>query len=1123
MDFSQLCDPATEYFDMGSLSCTLCSDGETTNNYKVPDMSYKDVYGNALRCKCATGYLKNVVTCSASTLLSGTCIDFTCQDSCATSNNPSYLDNAACTTCGSSTGGYVSSVMDCTCSVAADGYTYEMLTETNIAGVQASEKSCTSCPTGQFVVSANQNEINTAGEVFDVDPYECVSCPDENMQFIAGSCSCTSSYTLTGISSLGKQSCVLTADYDRLKTVYPENLAISMTYMDDTEFSLASIGIQNYYVKAATECYNYRGPQDLPACQTLANLCVLVLYDPTHTICKLFRTIQTSRSAYVNNREGWSNTLPWLYYEESASSIQEDTGIKMSFAFPSRAGPFEQSAFLPATGGTEVHFKLVKWAMNGTYLGVTTLSTELLYCSMPSPFTNEGAGTSDSTKWLQYGYNQRLNYVCDLSSLFSKETFFYDLYLIDESSQSLYPVPVRVRNLLNEDGEEINNNIHPRQTINDEFVRRFFLYDTITGLSTNSPSESEVYEDEAMYVEGGSKVLPVIVRYAKFISIRITSQISSASKIYPPILEIEYDTRLQSEVFDELTPAMCYEDFTFDMLYTMDTTIFWTTIKIFFGMASTAIFIVWAVRMRNWSLRNTRVKDDDYYRNMDMSIFDQIPWIFQCFVLLCHSLVMILFPFTFAICGVWFLFFKLQATTFLLLPEDHLLYKVGNEYFPLILLLNMMFACQLIFVLNMIYRQTTADVFFIDWEKSSVEAGLAAAAAGSTGHFGNKNQSTGPSVWRTINVANKYLDLCIHRKISIEFSLIWITFFLVGLRLENNATAQPNLFDRSNGLINPVLRFANSTFWWLLCALVQRLWRTIIYERYVSEPFEQYFVDLCTLSKISIIIMDETYHGWYLHCRSPYPFADGTMTDILDHLRKEEAGLTSDRSLEGAPKDVQTFEIHVSDIWRQKFDKIYDSLYEYSSFSINNSRARLGAAKRRGQMSARRRENNHFSHTGNETSFTESGSAFITSLFRANKNANVSSEKIAETQSKLTVFLQAFAENHSGKRDLRRTIREPTMLDQILQIPPDIKNGGMGCIFSPDRTYGFLKTMFAGTEYDLFILNVLTFSCSNIWTGNTASAILMTYLLEFTLSKIRRHFGKITLANKTFLDEKFLK
>eukprot|EP00952_Eustigmatos_sp_NYUAD-ZCMA_P005252 22981-Eustigmatos_ZCMA.PRE.1 len=50
-------------------------------------------------------------------------------------------------------------------------------------------------------------------------------------------------------------------------------------------------------------------------------------------------------------------------------------------------------------------YKLIKYAMNGTWLGVDELSTELMYCNVSVPYTDEGAGGSMSTRWLNFGSN----------------------------------------------------------------------------------------------------------------------------------------------------------------------------------------------------------------------------------------------------------------------------------------------------------------------------------------------------------------------------------------------------------------------------------------------------------------------------------------------------------------------------------------------------------------------------------------------------------------------------------------------------------------------------------------------------------------------------------------------
>ena len=57
------------------------------------------------------------------------------------------------------------------------------------------------------------------------------------------------------------------------------------------------------------------------------------------------------------------------------------------------------------------------------------------------------------------------------------------------------------------------------------------------------------------------------------------------------------------------------------------------------------------------------------------------------------------------------------------------------------------------------------------------------------------------------------------------------------------------------------------------------------------------------------------------------------MAELMEMIHKEEAGLTVDRSLEGAPSDVQSFQIFVTGEWRACFDKIYSNLANAPSIS----------------------------------------------------------------------------------------------------------------------------------------------------------------------------------------------
>lgn len=126
---------------------------------------------------------------------------------------------------------------------------------------------------------------------------------------------------------------------------------------------------------------------------------------------------------------GWSATLPWLYYDTLAASVTKDLGISMRVSFKASTN------VLGSTYDTMV-FKLAKFSLNGTWLGMEDLSTQLLYCNMSAPFTDKGGGSSRSTRWLRFGYNSDVKYECDFSQLLYHETFFYDLYLVDQVSRT---------------------------------------------------------------------------------------------------------------------------------------------------------------------------------------------------------------------------------------------------------------------------------------------------------------------------------------------------------------------------------------------------------------------------------------------------------------------------------------------------------------------------------------------------------------------------------------------------------------------------------------------------------------------------------------------------------------
>lgn len=212
------------------------------------------------------------------------------------------------------------------------------------------------------------------------------------------------------------------------------------------------------------------------------------------------------------------------------------------------------------------------------------------------------------------------------------------------------------------------------------------------------------------------------------------------------------------------------------------------------------------------------------------------------------------------ICCVFsrYIFFKLQDSVFLLLPSDNEFYlDVGNEYYFLMLSFWGLFVCQTLYLTHRIVEQCRSTILLVDWERPK-------------GRLNNQ-----VSTWRKVLVANEFLSMQTSRKHSIAFNLALIGFFVT-------------LDDSSHGTnANIALRFASTCFFWCSASIIQWLWRFLFYERWCTEPRGQRFVDLCSVSNISVFILTEQHKGNYIHGRSPYQHSDCSMEELLESFRKE--------------------------------------------------------------------------------------------------------------------------------------------------------------------------------------------------------------------------------------------
>lgn len=793
-------------------------------------------------------------------------------------------------------------------------------------------------------------------------------------------CQCATSYQQVTSDRINQSKCVKQSQISVLNAKAPLNLAGVVTFADFDASETGSSGLklsftsalyQDVFLLAASECYFYRNEQQNPFCQALGNLCVLQHFSPQASSCAFLDLIQRSgRTTTANGISGWYATLPFLDYGSSTQSVLESTAIGMTMSF--------DEASQTATSD-HLEFVLVTYDVNGALKSVKRLTSQFLYC-----LSELSIGTP---LWTRFGASSTSSNTCDLGILDPSVTELYELYLVDRSKSDgddgrFVPVPVQNLNYRDEKGFAMNANRQPDDSANDFLSHRFFLYDFQSGVAI-----------------GESK--PKVFRYAKTITLTIRTQKSQVKGIYPPLLTISYVD----------TQSLHNSTVEFHVTYASDTTKFWTTAMSLFIVACGIAACRVILQTYTWQRRSTRNEE------IAAAMWHTLTHLATCsaanFALASFSVLWVMSTY-------FFVFFKLQSTVYLMLPEVnyHALARKMDEYYPFRVLLPLSFLLQLASVMYKVYAQTQIQLLFIDWEKPRAKV-LDVDSA--------KPLNAPISIWRVILVANEWKRLQVARRSSFEFTVVVQLFLLYGCDLRSAAIPIPNSqmkhIDGDGTLgstdsilsLNPYLRFANASCLWLLLCLVQRLWKWLIFERYFDEPRECLFIDLCTVAKVSCMFLDEPYHGFYLHCRSPYPFADGNMSEIVDQLKQEEAGLTVGRGLDSSLPDCQAFEMFVTRKWKRKFQTHFAAIHGGPAGLTKGS---ASAAGKTGQELLRR-------HRPFAQSTSKSGSgALVTQAMVKHANS-------------LSDFLKAFIENQE-EQFRWRIYRAQTCFGSFFGIPPEV-------------------------------------------------------------------------------------
>ena len=607
-------------------------------------------------CSCPSSSLQTHIDCSIESMREGTCQEVVCSE-CPTSKVVSS-DQSQCVLCSDDAAwSYDKPIFEvnskqCSCKNPAK----TIPTGTHVVSKRLVEiydtdsglpigYDCLRCPDGTAVISSDFEDgkhfFTTAGAKYKADPSACVSCPDERMYFDTDyNCKCREGFTLVGEASFGHQSCI-----ERFPTIssgyqnaYFRSPVASNDGESGSDFTLNSIVHSHYYLKSASQCEYFQGVsgESLQACQLLGNLCVLNMYDEHSVACKQYSTIAQRRLGTYHGQEEWKVTMPWLYYSGDASDVVNDRGLKMKMAFNDEHGNLS----------TSLTFKLAKYNIDGAFAGIEDLTNQLQYCS----------NDNINAEWRRFGQAFRIEYSCNVDNLLDQDMFVYDMYIVDDTCKGdtddfecLYPVPVLNRNFVS-DGAFPNMNLSTLDEEDDRYTRRLFFFDNQVSADLHFTLcfMFKQTSNEFDHLQSGRTSSGIeAIRYATSIMLLIQVKSDDPSKLTPPRLIIEYETKAIDPAREERQPIS--DRLLFKVDYSMKTDTFWESIQILIGFVAALALVVYGVKMNNWQTRQLQ----QGFGIQNESSLTSMGFVLHAMMILCHTFVLLFFPFAVAICSYW--------------------------------------------------------------------------------------------------------------------------------------------------------------------------------------------------------------------------------------------------------------------------------------------------------------------------------------------------------------------------------------------------------------------------------------------------------------------------------------
>jgi hypothetical protein len=941
-----------------------------------------------------------------------------------------------------------------------------------------------------------------------------VACDDPLMTRVAGSgaCQCPTGYSLVG--SPGSSRCLAAATVATLQSLYPPAQVSQITFpaVRSTDSSAASARtvfsplLEARFYPAAVGCMGVLSTGTAAstdtavrtACQAAVNLCTLALSDFSHPACRFLRTHTLSIAPIVWGFTDWRVSVPFAFYADPATALASaDIDTTVALSGGNAADLSRQS---------RLSYRLQTFALNGTLVSSVLLSSELQLCPavVSAGSASAGGDTAEtvSTRFLSFGTAYEASCQLELAALAANSPsaaaggpLFYELFFLDTDAR-WYPVPVLVKNL--RDGSQtLNTDVGysaPLDAARTRVLRRFHLTDAAS---------------TAALTPGAA---PVLLTYARAVTLRVEMRSGSVQKVKPPVLTIEYASRLRAD-YEASGRALREGAASFAADYVAGAGDAATAAYVLFALMMVWVAVVWVVKI-------IVLANKERAGGMGLGAA----------LTLCVRLLGIwgecAFWLVFAFATYFFIFFKGQDEVHVLMPLPS--GSVFAKAFGPFLIVGTI--CCLLSVLSRVYRQATVDVLFIDWEAPAPQNALFAPVSSQSQAAGGLSSV---SAWRKIFVANKWEALQAVRTVALAPTLCGLLFLLYGVGLEGLSTAQPDgtNLNTSAAPTDDILRFFVTAVIFLGLAGLQRAYRAVVTDCFAPRPTTQ-FLDLLASTNISCCVLDAKHHMYYLHGQSVHARADASMEELHRQLLRERRNWVQPR---GLLDDEASFSVFLAPALRAHYDAEYGAvlhrhlqLWQQQGARASAAAADFGPGNSSVEMGQRATQPLNYRRGTGAGGLADLSMVVEDELVRAHTSLNRF----------LIDFINKNTPNHPWEYAPRSFVSRK--LDMPPAAPPattavtgaPVGAAGMQnglypvqntTLFAADPDHGFaLAATLLGLEHHLVVLDVLLLTLFEWVFDTTLAGVLVAFVIDSAICWARLRWGRINTARKTMIDERFM-